>query len=124
MVEMKTSPSESHSQIILHIATAGQWEQAHRTGSYEADSLRTEGFIHCSTPDQVVEVAHRLFRDRTDLLLLVINPARLDCDLRFEIAENGKTYPHIYGVIQAKAVIRVIEWSCAADGSFELPAFI
>lgn len=121
---MKNSPSEYQSKIILHIASAGDWKLAQQRGSYEAASLHTEGFIHCSTPDQVLEVAHRLFRGRTDLLLLEIDPARLDCELRFETAENGKSYPHIYGVIPTAAVKRTIEWPCGADGEFKLPAFI
>jgi len=118
---MKNSPSESHAKIILHIASSGDWEQAQQRGSYEAASLHTEGFIHCSRPAQVLEVVHRIFRGRSDLLLLLIDPAHLTSELRHEKAENGQVYPHIYGPIPVKQVTQVIPWPCGADGEFKLP---
>lgn len=44
------------------------------SGEYRCRSLDSEGFILCSTPDQVVEVANYLFRGQRGLVLLVIDP--------------------------------------------------
>ena len=103
-----TDPNKSSSETvraILHIASLAAWEAAQRLGRYEAESLRAEGFIHCSQSHQVIEVLNRLFRGRVDLLLLVIDPARLTHELRFEQAENGQEYPHVYGPIDLAAVV-------------------
>ncbi len=44
--------------LILHITPRQDWEKAQVTGIYSTDSLETEGFIHCSTPAQLVKVAN------------------------------------------------------------------
>ena len=54
--------------LIFHITTAAAWEQARAAGAYTADSLATEGFIHCSDPHQVAWVANTRFRGRSDLI--------------------------------------------------------
>ena len=105
---------------IYHIAPRGEWEAADGQQSYTADSLATEGFIHCSEAHQVVGVANRLYRGRTDLLLLELDPERLTADVRYERG-GGDIYPHIYGVIDRAAVVRVIPFPPRPDGAFELP---
>jgi len=44
--------------VIFHIATRDAWDEAARAGVYRADTLATEGFIHCSEANQVAEVAN------------------------------------------------------------------
>ena len=46
---------------IYHITSRGAWIEATRNGSYAADSLESEGFIHCSTAAQVLPVARQNF---------------------------------------------------------------
>ena len=64
-------------RLILHITTAPEWEAARATGEYRAPSLESEGFIHCSTPAQVVHVGDWFYRDVPDLVLLCIDPGAL-----------------------------------------------
>jgi len=108
--------------LVLHIAEPDAWKAAQSRGSYAAASLETEGFIHCSLPDQIVEVADHFFAGRKDLVLLVVNADRIEADVRRELAPNGKEYPHVYGVIPVGAVTRVVPWSSGPDGTFELPS--
>ncbi len=107
--------------IILHITTGPQWEQAKQAGTYRGDTLDSEGFIHCSTPSQVVKVANVLFRGRRDLVLLCIDPGRVQAEIRYEGPEDGEQYPHIYGPLQADAVVQVLDFKPGADGQFMLP---
>jgi uncharacterized protein (DUF952 family) len=60
---------------IFHITTRAAWDDAQAAGSYTADSLQTEGFIHCSQAGQVAWVANTRFRGRTDLVLLHVTTA-------------------------------------------------
>lgn len=106
---------------ILHIATAEAWGEARTAGWYRGDTLDSEGFIHCSTPAQVLGVANLLFRGQSDLVLLVIDPARLSAPLRYEGAEGGRLFPHIYGPLETAAVTTVLAFEPGSDGSFTLP---
>jgi uncharacterized protein (DUF952 family) len=84
---------------IVHICSSTAWAATkNRNGEYPCPSLDSEGFIHCSTPDQVVEVANYLFRGQRGLVLLVIDPETWSPSIRYEDAGNGKLYPHIHGL--------------------------
>ncbi|MDO8301833.1 MAG: DUF952 domain-containing protein [Sedimentisphaerales bacterium] len=106
---------------ILHITKRLEWEKAQATGRYEADSFHTQGFIHCSTPDQIIEVANFLFRGQTDLVLLHIDTDKLTSPVRYENLENGKTlFPHIYGPLNLEAVTEARDFPPRCDGTFAL----
>lgn len=81
------------SDILLHICTREAWDEAQRWGDYRADSLDSEGFIHCSTPAQVVGTANLLFRGQTGLVLLVIDADRLTAPIRYEDAGERPVLP-------------------------------
>lgn len=104
---------------IYHITTRTAWDQALAQGAYTADTLATEGFIHCSTGQQVEGTLNRYFRGRTDLRLLEIDPLKIVAPLRYESA-HGEFYPHIYGPIPVDAVVATQELTPTNDGSFRL----
>ncbi|MEH2067322.1 MAG: DUF952 domain-containing protein [Nostoc sp.] len=106
---------------ILHIAKRQQWEQAKKLGSYRADSLDSEGFIHCSRSTQIVTVANRFFKNQKDLVLLFIDLQKIQAEIRDQEAEIGELFPHIYGELNIDAVYRVIDFAAGEDGLFELP---
>jgi len=107
---------------ILHIATEQQWQEARRLGQYSPESFAGDGFIHCSYAAQVLRVANSLFRGRSDLVLLEIDPSRVGCQVSEENLQGGKElFPHIYGPLPLSAVVEVHAFACRADGSFKLP---
>jgi uncharacterized protein (DUF952 family) len=110
--------------MILHICSSAAWEAALNSDSYAGDTLLTEGFIHCSTRDQVIEVANFIFGGRNDLLLLLIDERRVKAEIKFEDAGNGKLYPHIYGALNLDAVVNTVAFPPQAGGTFVLPASI
>ena len=92
---------------IYHITTLQEWNNALQTGSYEAASLKEEGFIHCSQQEQLPEVLLRYFAGKTDLVRLSIDPAKLKSRLIYEWSPSlAQTFPHIYGPINADAVVK------------------
>lgn len=108
--------------ILLHITDAPRWLHAKARGVYTPPQFETEGFIHCSTPQQVVEVANRLFRGQSHLLLLVIESQRVGAEIRFENLEGGsQLFPHLYGALQLEAVIDTLSFEPQSDGRFVLP---
>ncbi|GAA0538883.1 DUF952 domain-containing protein [Paractinoplanes ferrugineus] len=111
--------------MILHICPRASWEDARAKGVYEGDTLATQGFIHCSTAEQVAVPATALFRGRTDLLLLQIDEARLPVPVTWEEGDpphpDGKLFPHLYAALPLEAVVAVTEYLPGADGSFARP---
>ncbi len=103
--------TEPPPERIFHIATAADWRRALGTGTYTTStvgvSLEEEGFIHASRRDQVAGVFDRYYRAlRGDLVLLTIDTARLESEVRVEPV-GADTYPHIYGPINPRAVVDV-----------------
>ncbi|HXK42354.1 MAG TPA: DUF952 domain-containing protein [Anaerolineae bacterium] len=109
--------------IILHITSQATWEAARAAGSYQADTLATEGFIHCSTPTQVIGVANARFRGQAGLALLCIEETRVRAEVRYEDCdETGQQFPHIYGPLNLDAVTQALPFPPQADGTFTLPS--
>jgi uncharacterized protein (DUF952 family) len=115
--------------MIYHITTRTAWSEALERGDYRAESLEAEGFIHCSTQTQVVPVAEKFYAGLGDLLLLVIEPAHLNADLKWEPPSGGTPppgvpegdlFPHIYGPINLDAVVQVLDLQSNPDGKYSL----
>jgi len=106
-------------QRLYHITSGREAEDARQRGVYVPAAFDREGFIHCSYEHQVVAVANRIFRGRTDLVLLEIDPARLNCRVVDENLEGGaELFPHIYGQLRMDAVIAIREFPCDDEGKF------
>ena len=109
--------------IIYHIARRRAWEQGQAAGSYRPEMFANEGFIHCSRDEQVIGVANNRFRAELGLVLLAIETDRVSHPIRYENLEGGaQLFPHIYGELDPKAVIRVYEFTPGPDGCFTMPA--
>ncbi|MFC9030153.1 DUF952 domain-containing protein [Streptomyces arboris] len=110
---------------LLHLAEAPLWEAARGTGTYEMSTrgrtLQEEGFIHLSLPHQLPGVARMLYGDEAgagdgseggdgghDLVVLVVDPARLADPVRYEAMKpGGEEFPHLYGPLPVAAVVEV-----------------
>lgn len=112
--------------MILHITSKAEWLEAQQRGEYIAPSLQSEGFIHCSTENQVLHVANAFYRGRNDLVLLNVNEAELKPELKWEppagkpapgISDSDK-FPHIFGPINLTAVASVLDLVPDAKGEF------
>lgn len=89
---------------IYHLASPDDW--ARSSERYFPPAFEEEGFIHCSTARQLTKVAHELFGDRNDLVLLTIDPDALDDEtLVYEdLYGLGEEFPHIYDSLPTSAV--------------------
>jgi uncharacterized protein (DUF952 family) len=115
--------------MILHITTHKEWGIAKLEGEYTAPSLKSEGFIHCSTLKQTVDTANTFFRGQIGLVLLCIDESKLKSECKYEDPTGGgqhdpsvgKLFPHIYGPINISAVIKVVDFPTNENGFFILP---
>jgi uncharacterized protein (DUF952 family) len=116
--------------LIFHITSHIAWEEAQQRGDYRAESLETEGFIHCSTSSQVLPVAENFYKGQNGLLLLGIEPTLLTSPVKWEPPTGGTPppgvpagdpFPHIYGPINVNAVVKVFNLNQDPNGGFALP---
>jgi len=115
----------------LHLTNSANCLEALQQGFITAPSLATEGFIHCSTEEQMCDVANKYYRGATDMVLVVINQTYLASPLKWEppahidgspSLPHEPLFPHIYGTVNLGAVTQFVEFPCNPDGSFDLPA--
>ena len=104
---------------IFHLVARDDWASAQATGSYAPLSLGTEGFIHFSTRDQVLRSAARFYAGRDDMLVLVVDEARVCPPVRYEAA-HGELFPHVYGALNLDAVEEALPLSRDGD-AFVMP---
>lgn len=109
--------------MILHITTTTAWEMAIKRGEYLAYFLSIEGFIHCSTPAQILGVANSFYSKTPHLVLLWIDQEQVASPIHWELpAETSpnavEVFPHIYGPINLGAVTAVFEFAPDTDGIF------
>ena len=110
---------------LFHLALAEEWERARVSGRYDRStidrSLAEEGFIHCSFAEQVQTTADRYYRGRDDVVLLTIDPERLDAEVRVEEAPGtGQSFPHVYGPVPVEAVVEARPLRPGDDGRLDV----
>lgn len=107
---------------LLHIISDQEWAAAQQAGDYQPPSLQAEGFIHCSTVEQVATTANRYYIGRKDLHILVIDPDLIDAPLKFEdTSGRGEVFPHIYGPLNLNAIVAIVPFRPTADDTFATP---
>jgi uncharacterized protein (DUF952 family) len=127
--------------VICHLVGRDEWVAAgYGAAGYRPASLDTEGFIHFSAPEQVAGTANRFYTGREDLLLVVVDPSKLTAELRWEPPagsspdpapdsdprsgsghrdrRDGELFPHLYGPIDAGAVVAVHSFIPSRNGEF------
>ncbi|WP_013321134.1 DUF952 domain-containing protein [Gloeothece verrucosa] len=121
--------------MIFHITSQNHWQKAVELGEYRADSLETEGFIHCSTRQQLIKVANAFYRGQADLVVLCIDPEKLKATVKWEppahlsseepVEINGlgcgtssALFPHVYGAINLEAVVSQLRLIPEEEGLF------
>lgn len=78
----------------------------------------------------MIDVANKYYRGTNNMVLLNIDPKKLNSQLKFEppahldgspALPHEPMYPHIYGPINLDAVIEVIDFPCDSNGYFNSP---
>jgi uncharacterized protein (DUF952 family) len=115
---------------IYHLAIEKEWQEAVEARepygrSTLGKSQAEVGFIHCSCASQVEAIARLIYRGRGDVLLLVIDPSRVDSEIRIENLDGGNDpFPHIYGRLPISAVVRVATIPMRENGALDLEGLI
>ncbi|MFN8507734.1 MAG: DUF952 domain-containing protein [Dehalococcoidia bacterium] len=110
------------SDVILHLAPAERWRTWPAGAAYLPEAYAADGFVHCTAGDELMlAVANRFYGEVPgDFVALTIDPARLTSELRWEASGDdlAPLFPHVYGPIDADAVLAVRPMVRAAGGRF------
>jgi uncharacterized protein (DUF952 family) len=111
--------------MLYRLAEPTDWQHAQQTGFFASADLATEGFIHSSEQQQILETARRYYAGRADLVLLEWDEAALAAaGVRVErewVASRQEFFAHVFASVPLAAIVR--HWPFAADevGEFRLP---
>lgn len=108
--------------LIYHVAKDADWTLAQTSGSYKVASLETQGFIHLSTQEQVLESAQLHFKpEDAPLWLLQVSIKKLGDELRWEPSRGGALFPHLYSALPLDAITTRAPLERDANGQFIWP---
>ncbi len=111
--------------MIFHVVPLDDWLRI-PDRPYTPASLAKDGFVHCS-PDEAtaLAVADAAYRDAVGpLMVLLIDEEALDAPVHWEAAHPAPPpggapevlFPHVYGRINRKAVVGMLEVERDAQG--------
>ena len=110
--------------MIYHIATESEWEANLEDETYTPERYATDEFIHCSTGDQVIQTANRLYTDMYTIMLLYIDDSN-EKFIKYENLEGGtELFPHIYRPLPKESIAKVVKLNRNNNGTFDFPADI
>jgi uncharacterized protein (DUF952 family) len=106
--------------LIYHFTTTELWDTALNRGLYSHPSLKTEGFIHCSTSYQLEGTLAKHFADAEEIILLHIVEKRVKNWLKYEQFGNADAeYPHLYCPIPMAAIENISILNRGTDNEWE-----
>ncbi|EJF89403.1 DUF952 domain-containing protein [Bartonella tamiae] len=105
---------------IYKIVPRNEWVEAEKLGLYNGSDIDAQdGFIHFSQEEQVADTANKHFRNQKDLLLICVDTHALDQNvLKYEISRGGALFPHLYGVLPLKSIVKIQEFLSDENGYF------
>jgi len=111
--------------VIYKICTRSEWHEAEHAGAYRGSAVdRKDGFIHFSTAEQAAETASKWFAGQRDLVLVAVDGDALGERLKWEPSRGGALFPHLYGELPLKTVLRVDPLPLDAAGRHIFPQLV
>src|SRR5512143_1696914 len=108
--------------VIYKICSSSEWREAEGAGAYRGSAVdRKDGFIHFSTAEQAEETAAKWFSGQHGLFLVGVDAEALGPRLKWEPSRGGALFPHLYGELDLKAVLRVDPLPLDASGRHVFP---
>lgn len=83
--------------LIYKIFRRAEWDELVAKGeSLGAPVDLSDGYIHFSTSQQVMETAAKHFANESNLVLVAVDAEALGRDLKWEASRGGALFPHLY----------------------------
>ncbi len=115
----------TNAPIIYKICDRALWREAERQGVFKGSAVDLhDGYIHFSDAGTVAETAARHFAGQDNLLLISVAGGHLGAALKRETSRGGARFPHLYGDLPLKAVLKVEPLSLDDSGMHVFPPLL
>ncbi len=102
--------------LIFKILRAEEWRAFHEAGETRGAPIDlSDGYIHFSTSEQLLETAEKHFAGETGLMVLALDADGLADDLKWEPSRGGALFPHLYRLMRLSDVL----WARPMGGNGE-----
>ena len=119
-------------KVVYHMCDKAMFELSTKDGSlYFPPTYKADGFVHASAnPPDLIRIGNNFYKsDKGDWICFSLNPSLLNAEIKYEIAapvgnissldtSGQPKFPHIYGGIPPKSVMKVYPIVRGEDGSF------
>ena len=108
--------------LIYHMCREDEWRTAEDAGVYPGSSQdQSDGFIHFSTAEQIVDSAAKHRAGQDGLVLLTVDAGVLGDALKWEASRGGAQFPHLYSTLPIEAVVCADPLPLGPDGRHVFP---
>jgi uncharacterized protein (DUF952 family) len=108
---------------IYKVVSETVWSEAVQRGEFAGSQIDlSDGYIHFSTADQVVETVRKHFTGQDGLLLVTVDADKLGSALKWETSRGGALFPHLYGSLPLSAVVQSQSLPLGSDAQHQFPA--
>ena len=105
--------------MILHCMKKSTWEKRKTKEAWGKRNLKADGFIHCSSVAYFWRVAPNFTDVEDEMVIICIDENKLTSEVKYEDGDHcGRSYPHVYGLINNDAVTAVLPFMRNEDGSY------
>ena len=110
-------------KTIYKVLSKELWSAAESAGQFEGAGIDlTDGYIHFSSDEQLVETVEKHFAGQTNLVLVAVNADALGDALKWEPSRGGALFPHLYEPLPMSAVSAVHDLPFGDEGKHQFPA--
>ena len=107
--------------MIYKILRSDEWAALQAQGETQGAPIDvSDGYVHFSTAEQVLETAAKHFAEAEGLMLLAYDENAMTGDLRWEPSRGGALFPHLYGLLRHVDVIWAKDLPLV-DGAHQFP---
>ncbi len=96
--------STIQTKFVYHLLSANKWQQQSDQLYYTPHDLERVGFIHCCYENQIDYVQRTYFSDKQDVVILKINPEKVEVPVKVEESQPGMKFPHLIGSLNTDAI--------------------
>ena len=105
--------------MILHCMKKSTWNERKTKEYWGQRNIDAEGFLHCSTVEYFWRVAPNFDEVEDELVIVCLDEEKIKSEVRYEDGDNcGRAYPHVYGLINNSAVIKVLPFLRDENGKY------
>ena len=108
-------------RYIYKALTLDQWAGFQEGQIFSGSPVdAADGYIHLSCVPELKATLDKWYADQAQVVLLQIEAARVEADLKYEVSRGGVEFPHLFAELPMSAVGQV--WVVSSDSEvYTLP---